>query len=541
MRKNKRNIQARSRTPPESKTSMKAKNTGYSNGSASFTRQAFRLFNPIQSSPQADIDSNLNVIRNRSYDISINSPIGRGIIETQRSNVVGAGLVPSPKIDFKILGLTPAEAKEWQRSTLAEFRLWADSVTCDLYRKNNFWDMQNIALVGELVNGDSFALPKYGKPTLNNPYTLKIQLIESNRVCSPRTYSNIGITNAYSLAVKNPQNGNDIINGVEIDKNGAVMAYWIANRPPYDPTNLGNATKWERVVAFGPRTGLPLILQVSHEDRPEQYRGVPQLAPVIEEILQISRYTRAELTAAIVRSFFTLFFKEGSSGSDIDDVLQSTYQEEKYKLNPNDFKLGAATMNTLPPGWEIETIDSKSSISTYEPFVNTLITMVGAGLNIPAEVIMGKFNSSYSAARGALNQAYAIFKQRRVWFARDFCQPIYEMWLAEAIATGRIKAPGYATDPLITKAWSKADWFGPVNGLLDPVKEVQAAQMKIAMGVSTHEREAAELTGTDYEDNVDALALENEKWNAAGLQKQNIQVINTEGKEKDDALLESEK
>ena len=94
MRKNKRNIQARSRTPPESKTSMKAKNTGYSNGSASFTRQAFRLFNPIQSSPQADIDSNLNVIRNRSYDISINSPIGRGIIETQRSNVVGAGLVP---------------------------------------------------------------------------------------------------------------------------------------------------------------------------------------------------------------------------------------------------------------------------------------------------------------------------------------------------------------------------------------------------------------------------------------------------------------
>lgn len=539
MNKSKRNIQARSRTPPESKSSVKPKNTGYSNGSASFTRQAFRLFNPIQSSPQADIDSNLNVIRNRSYDISINSPIGRGIIETQRSNVVGAGLVPSPKIDCRILGLTPAEAKEWQRKTLAEFKLWADSVTCDLYRKNNFWDMQNIALVGELVNGDSFALPKYGKPTASNPYALKIQLIESNRVCSPGTYSNIGINNTYSLAVKNPLNGNDIINGVEIDKNGAVIAYWIANRPPYDPTNLGNATKWERVVAFGPRTGLPLILQVSHEDRPEQYRGVPQLAPVIEEILQISRYTRAELTAAIVRSFFTLFFKEGSSGSDIDDVLQSTY-EEKYKLNPNDYKLGAATMNTLPPGWEIETIDSKSSISTYEPFVNTLITMVGAGLNIPAEVIMGKFNSSYSAARGALNQAYAIFKQRRVWFARDFCQPIYEMWLAEAIATGRVKAPGYGTDPLITKAWNKADWFGPVNGLLDPVKEVQAAQMKISMGVSTHEREAAELTGTDFEDNVDVLALENEKWSAAGLPKNN-QVTNTEEKEEQNEILEGKK
>lgn len=539
MSKGKRNIQARSRTPPENKSSVKPKNTGYSNGSASFTRQAFRQFFPIQSSPQADIDSNLNVIRNRSYDISINSPIGRGIIETQRSNVVGAGLVPSPKIDCRILGLTPAEAKEWQRKTLAEFKLWADSVTCDLYRKNNFWDMQNIALVGELVNGDSFALPKYGKPTVSNPYALKIQLIESNRVCSPGTYSNIGITNAYSLAVKNTQNGNDIINGVEIDKNGAVVAYWIANRPPYDPTNLGNATKWERVVAFGPRTGLPLILQVSHEDRPEQYRGVPQLAPVIEEILQISRYTRAELTAAIVRSFFTLFFKEGSSGSDIDDVLQSTY-EEKYNLNPNDFVLGSGTMNMLPPGWDIETIDSKSSISTYEPFVNTLITMVGAGLNIPAEVIMGKFNSSYSAARGALNQAYAIFKQRRVWFARDFCQPIYEMWLAEAIATGRVKAPGYGTDPLITKAWNKADWFGPVNGLLDPVKEVQAAQMKISMGVSTHEREAAELTGTDFEDNVDVLALENEKWSAAGLPKNN-QVTNTEEKEEQNEILEGNK
>ena len=481
------------------------------------TKQALAGYNPLQSSPQSDIDSNLSILRNRAYDMSINSPIGRGAVETSRCYVIGAGLTPSPKIDFRLLGLTADEAKEWQRKTLREFRLWADDVCCDVYRKNNFWDQQNIAFVGSLTNGDAWALPRYGKSSTYNPYSLKIQQIEANRVCNPGSLSPFGPVVNNMVTVKNETNGNRIVNGVEIDNQGGVVAYWIASKVPYDPTNMADNITWQRVQAFGRRTGRPLVLQISHEERPEQYRGVPFLAPVIEELKQISRYTNAELTTAIIKAFFSIFLTQTAPGNSLNDMFSSTYDDPLADFDPSKLALGPGTINTLPPGVNVVTADPSKSLSTFEPFVNSLLTQIGAGLNIPIEVLMSKFNSSYSAARGALNQAAAVFKQRRTWFARDFCQPIYEMWLAEAVAIGRIEAPYFGDDPLITKAWSNCDWFGPTNGLLDPIKEVQAAKLKIDYGFSTHEKETAEMTGTNFDDNVDILGLEKLKQAKAGL------------------------
>lgn len=87
------------------------------------------------------------------------------------------------------------------------------------------------------------------------------------------------------------------------------MAYWVANRVPFDLSDPAAVLKWQRVEAFGKLSGRPNILQISHEERPEQYRGVPILAPVIEVLKQVSRYTNAELTAAIIKSFYTLFLR----------------------------------------------------------------------------------------------------------------------------------------------------------------------------------------------------------------------------------------
>ena len=62
-----------------------------------------------------DVDVNLATLRNRSADLVCNSPLGSSAINTSRSNVIGAGLKVSPKIDYRLLGLTAEEAKEWQR------------------------------------------------------------------------------------------------------------------------------------------------------------------------------------------------------------------------------------------------------------------------------------------------------------------------------------------------------------------------------------------------------------------------------------------
>ena len=49
----------------------------------------------------------------------------------------------------------------------------------------------------------------------------------------------------------------------------------------------------------------------------------------------------------------------------------------------------------------------------------------------------------------------------RKWFITDFCQPIYVEWLSEAVAKGRIIAPGFFADPIIKDAYCSAEWNVP--------------------------------------------------------------------------------
>ena len=44
-------------------------------------------------------------------------------------------------------------------------------------------------------------------------------------------------------------------------------------------------------------------------ERPGQYRGVPYLAQAIEPLLQMRRYTNAELDAAVIQASFSAFVK----------------------------------------------------------------------------------------------------------------------------------------------------------------------------------------------------------------------------------------
>ena len=164
-------------------------------------------------------------------------------------------------------------------------------------------------------------------------------------------------------------------------------------------------------------------------------------------------------------------------------------------------------------------------MSTFDPFVSQLIKQIGAAIGVPYEVIMKNFTSSYSASRAAMLQAWEEFKLRRTWFARDFCQPVYETWLTEAVAIGRIEAPGFFEDPALRAAWCHADWYGPTMSILDPVKDITGSALRVQYGLSTREREAAEMTGTDFEENLDQLAWEQARIRELGLPESNPEVL----------------
>lgn len=495
----------------------KIKNYGYSETGASTKKGSMAGWLPTRSSPQMDIDANIGRLRGRSASLAMGgSCVATGALNNSRMNVVGAGLKVSPKPLYRLLHISADEAEEWAYTVRTAFEMWAGSVFCDRYHRNNFYDLQDIAYNAQLVDGDCFCLIQREDPTEYMPFSLRLQVIEGPRVCNP--FSD-GVTN-YPVYARNPQTGNRIVSGVEIDDNGAVLAYYISNKYPNDWDN-DEATKWVRVQAFGQNTGLQNVMQICHDDRPGQYRGTPYMAPVIEAMKQVGRFTDAELMTAIIKSYFSLFFTQTQQHNDpfpLKDGSESggaSYDD----LRKAQFKLGMGTMNAVPPGWDVKELDASKNLSTFDSFTTQVIKQIGTALGQPYEVLMKSFQSSYTASRAALLQAWMDFRRRRTWFANDFCKPVYKWWLSEAVARGYIKAPGYFDNPFARIAWQNADWYGPVMGILDPSREITAAGKRIEWGVSTREKEAAELTGTNFSENLQRLAIENAQCEAAGIPK----------------------
>ena len=486
---------------------MIVKNSGYSEGSASIEKNRLKTWHPRKLSPVSDINLNLSTLRNRSSSLAINTPIGSAVIETMSLYVIGSGLKLSPKIDSEVLGLSQSEARNWEEKTRREWEIYSNSVNVDFYRRNNFKDLQQIAFTNMLIDGDTFVLYRRVSPeSIRNPYTLKLQIIEGNRVSNPNQ-SEMYTGNI----VINPNNGNRIIDGVEIDRYGRLKAYWISSGVPSDITEQAyNKIEWERVEAYGEETGSRNILQICRDVRPGQTRGVPFMSPVIETIKQISRYVDAELDSAITRSFYSLFFTQFTQPTQFD--LNQLSNEDREPIDTTGFTLSPGTVTSLPMGVDVKAIDS-SKQSAFPAFIIELMKQIGASIGISYEVLLHHFSSSYSASRAALLQSWDNFKRWRTIFVRDFCQPIYEQFLIEAIAHGRIKADRFFSDPIYRQAWSKADWYGTSMSVLDPKKEMEATKLKLELGLTTHEKEAAELTGTNYFDNIDQLTHEGAREN----------------------------
>ena len=490
--------------------------SGYSEAGASLTRRALKGFIPRSGSPTDDIDKNNGTLRQRSRMLYMATPVAASAVNTNCIKVVGTGLTLKPTIDRELLGLSREEAKAWGRRVEAEWRIWSSKPeNCDALGVNDFAGLQDLALKSWLLSGDVFGLTKRYPAKPSNPYTLRLHLIEADRVSTPGNhggYPMLGVTEG-KIPEGKPGAGNKIHDGIEVNANGQIVAYHICNLYPGQVSS--EKREWTRVLAFGEKTGLPNVLHITSTDRCDQYRGVPYLAPVIEPLLQLRRYTESELMAALVQSFFTAWIETDANQSgipinevgtgDIAGVPGSNPGEGQVSQSQNEYEMAPGTVIHLKPGEKIHFGNPNIPTTGFDIFVKTLCKLMGAGLDLPYDVLVKEFNSSYSASRGALLEAWEAIRRRRSWLVNRLCQPTYEMWLAEAVARGRIKAPGFFEDPLIRSAWCKAVWIGPVQGQLDPKKEAESALTLASKGVKTHEMVTRELGGGDWETNVEQL------------------------------------
>lgn len=494
---------------------IRPENKGYGEAGASWKKRSVKGFNAPSGSAHEDIDFHNFTMRQRARMLYMAAPIATSAIKTNRTNVVGVGLRLKSRIDRDVLGLAPEQAEEWQKKTEREFNLWASNKrACDATGMNNFYGLQQLALVSWLLSGDCIGVVKQYKTTWMLPYSLRIHLIEADRIATPVSYGPGAATMMYTTG-KNTETGNTIYDGVEVDSNGMVVAYHIRNTYPYE-IGAPTETKWIRIPAYQENTGLPNVLHVMDTERPDQYRGVGYLAQVIEPLLQLRRYTESELMSAVIESFFTAFIKTESLENQMpyNEIGEDADYEPR---DPNDYNMGPGQVNVMNPGEDVVFAEPKHPNGSFDKFVEAVSAMTGAALEIPSDLLLKRFNKSYSASRAALLEAWKAFKMRREWLADDFCRPSYEIWMSEAVASGRICAPGFFHNPAIRAAYLGSEWLGPSQGQLDPVKEITAEILACSEGFSTHEQSTIRLNGGQWDSNVEQLQRENEKmgWQEA--------------------------
>lgn len=499
------------------------KNYGYSEGAASRKKKTMKNWRNESASPQSDIDMNLDLMRRRSRSAYYTSPIATSAINTNRDHVIGSGLKLVPKIDYKFIGISREKASELERDIKFKFNTWASSKNCCVTGQNTFYELQQIALMTWLMSGECFAVPMY----VDNPdsdFQLTIKLLEGDLIYNPG--SSAEFVDIYRI---NPDTKNRIYNGIEIDDNDRVTAYHVASN--YSDRPLASIS-WTRIPAYGKNTGFPNVLHVFNAIRPQQYRGIPYLAPVIEDIKQLRRYEDAEIMAAVINGLFSVFIKtndgEPPAFVGIDETRFSVQTSggmplpEEKKHGGIDLDIGNGNINVLQPGESIEVVDGKRPSSNFDAFIQSVCMTTGAALDIPNELLLKRFSASYSASRGALLEAWNFFSMNRTWFSDSFCNPVYRRWLSEAVAKGIIDLPGFFGNRYIREAYSRAEWPGPSQGQLDPTKEVAASISKISAGLSNGEKEAIELNGTDYEENLEQIAAERQTMDRLGIKMEGM-------------------
>jgi len=477
---------------------------------ASRIRKQLANWLPTRSAADADLLPNQDMLVARSRDLDRNNGVAAGGFQTLSDNVVGVGLRMSCRPDWRALGRDIQWAEEWGRSTESLWRTWADSTACDVSAQMNFPALTQLVFRSALQNGEALALPLWMERS-DTPWRTCLQMIDTDRLSNP----------GYALPTV------ALRGGVEMDAYGRPVAYYIRK---IDTTwgvlwsglvgigsvaglSYGITGNWERIpaeTAFGRKR----VLHVLQRERVDQTRGKPILAPIIEQFRMLDSYQRTELQSAIVNSIVAGIIETPLDPAGITELMGG--DPNAYLQNKCDYRiqLEGGTLIPLYPGDKLTPFVPSRPAPQFSNFVEAIYRQIGTCLGLPYELIIKDFSkTNYSSARAALLEAWRFFIGRRAWLATNWCQPVYNLWLEEAVNAGLVEAPGYYEN---RQYYQRARWIGPGRGWIDPVKEAQAAQLRMDIYISTLEDECAEQ-GLDWDEVLEQRAMEQSRMRELGL------------------------
>lgn len=485
------------------------------------------------------------LLRVRSWQSYYESEISQAVLNKYINWVIGSGLKLQAQPNELLLESEGVKVDAQKFSKLVEARFFGfkEDTNCSYNKMWNLDKLQQKAYKDAIIGGDVLVILRFDKKQ-----GLNVQLIDGEHVFSP-TYGN-------EIFPQTLENGNKLLNGVEMDDTGRHVAYWVrkAGILPNSPYDM----QYERIPAVGTKSGLTqAFLVYGLEMRLDNMRGVPILIAVLEILKVLERYKAATVGSAEERQKIAYFIahKIGSTGenplaNEITTAISVDGYDNKIPVDQLGQQLadkiasttGKQTYN-MPIESELKSLESRNELH-FKEFYEVNFDLICAAIGIPPDVASGNYESNYSASRAAIKDWEHTLNIKRKDFANAFLKPIYKFWLEVEIFLLKIDAPGYIKAKLegnnmLLGAYSNARFVGPVVPHIDPMKEVQAERLKLgssgdAIPLTTAEAATERLDGGEFYANVDQYGMELEQTKALGIEspmQEKTEDVNEENEE----------
>lgn len=421
------------------------------------------------SSANSEIQWSLPRLRDVARDLDRNNPYATAANSGIASAIVGDGITPA----------VVCENSRQKKRIQDLVKEHLETPLIDFDGRNNLYGLQNLFTRTMAVSGEALVV-RYTPPSrLRLPVPVQVRVLEPDFLDASK--------------YGEQPNGNVCFQGIEFEKSGRRVAYWLFDEHP------GGSTSWS--LPESRRVPAEDVSHIYRLDRPGQARGVPWSAPVVLTLWDLNDYEGAELLRQKIAACFAVFIK-GEPTRTLAGQISTT---ETTKAGSTIETVEPGTINRLPTGTEIE-FASPPTVTGFAEVTRHSARKIAAGMGVPYEIVTGDLSQvTFVSGRLGRLQFMANVGQWRWQIVIPHGCATIARWFLEAAAV-----------PLNGPAKARFDWSPPPFAMVDPEVETKAAQARIRAGLSPRSEEIRML-GYDPEAVEDEFEAENKRADDKGL------------------------
>ena len=434
-------------------------------------------FSARSESADAAVFADNRTLRARARTLAINNFVAAKFLKMCEQNIVGhKGILFRAKVTGAN-GKETAETKRINQRIEQEWLKWTRRGSCSADGRFSFGELERLAIKNCPREGENII--KYAYGTQFNATGFALQPLDNDQLDD--TYmADLG-------------NGTQVRMGVEVDQYRRPLAYHFWTSNINDPLPGGDRRR-VRVPAD----------QVAHtfrSERPAQTRGYTWLAPAMAEINQLGRYQEAVIVAARASAAkFAVIQQEAPEGWSPDD--EDYEGDDRNSDGTEIMTANAGEIPKLDIGETLNFTDPRFPTSTTKDFMQTVLRAIASALGVSYVTLANDLEGvNFSSIRAGLLEERDRWRIDQVWFILNFHEPIFLAWLRMALLT-TLSDITLSPDQMLQHEWRARGW-----PWVDPVKDADAAILRLGNGLSTYTNELGEQ-GLDFEETIEQRAAE---------------------------------